>query len=202
MNRICFTVLILTGCIMSACAWIDEIGKDKSYATIELTSSEADLNDDMQCVVDKLPIEFWDFDADEPFDGIARLHFYESLSNTMRGDYMEIRFVEYNAETQEKCPDVEEYIGETFDITRNGCVQATLQINSCVPRMTVAFLGTMTLIDYDTARRTWVSGNFSGQLVYYNKVTASTEVQETGTVLADTEGKFAFVNHVGAIWER
>ena len=195
-------LLIALGSGLPACAWIDEVGKDKSYATIEISDTVSGLDSDLQCVADKLPIEFWDFGSDEPFDGFARLHFFETLSNTISGNYMEIRFMDRDSETLETCPKVSDYEGTTFELTRNGCVRATLQVNRCDPRISAQILGEMTLDSYSVQRRDWVSGTFNGKLVYFHQVTSSTETEEVSMNIANVSGKFAFVNHAGPIWER
>lgn len=197
-------LLLLPFCTLcfTGCAWIDEIGKDKSYATVELKSTESELDSDLQCVADALPVEFWDFDSDEPSDGLTRLRFFESISDTLRGNYMEIRFIERDSKTLEICPEASEYAGTTFELTRSGCVQATLQVNSCSPKISVQLIGEMTLNDFSVERGGWVSGTFEGKFVYYNQVSSSTEVIETTVDIAAVSGKFAYVNHAGAVWNR
>ena len=187
---------------VTGCAWIDEVGKDKSYATIELRSAESELDPNLQCVVDSLPIEFWDFDSDAPSDGLARLRFFVTISNTIRDNYMEIRFQERDADSQETCPAASEYEGSTVELTRNGCVQATLQINRCSPKISVQFIGEMTLNDYSIERGGWVSGTLDGKLVYFHQISSSTEVSEMSMDVAEVSGKFAYVNHAGAVWKR
>ena len=190
---------------ISGCAWIDEVGKDKSYASLEATSESSGLDEKLQCVYETLPIEFWEFDADEPYPGMVRLHFYESLSkqDSVFKNYMEIRFLRMDVENQQRCPEIETYEGATFDVTPHGCVQAEFQVNSCEDAQTTAkFVGTMTLDKLSTARRGEISGTMEGKLVYYEVIRTTTYSTEMATEVASVSGKFSFVNHAGAVWFR
>ena len=184
------------------CAWLDEVGKDKEYGTMELVSEAEDLNDELKCAAQKFPLKFWEFDADEPIENNVRIRMYESLATPILRNFAAINFVDMDSETGESCPPAADLVGQTLDVSPNGCVRAQVQINTCSKPQTLNVIGKVTLSSYSIERRGWMEGTIDGTLVYSQKVTTTTETREYSTEVGTMTGKFAFVIHAGAIWEK
>ena len=134
--------------LLSGCAWIDELGKEKDYGMMEMISVAEELTGDFDCAAAKFPLEFWEFDADEPISNNVRIRLYESLTTPILRNYAAINFVDINADTGESCPDVSELIGQAVDVSPNGCVRAQVQINTCDRPQTLNVVGSLTLTSF------------------------------------------------------
>ncbi len=193
------TWLTLSSTVLG-CAWVDEVGKEKDYGTMELTSVAEGLNDELSCVASKFPLEFWEFDADEPIAGNVRIRLYESLTTPILRNFAAINFVDLNADTGESCPHASSLVGQSVAVSPNGCVRAQIQVNTCDKPQTLNLTGTLTLTSFSTERKGWVEGTIEGTVSYSRKYETSTETREIVTEIGQLKGKFAFVIHAGAIW--
>ncbi|MBO4350629.1 MAG: hypothetical protein J6A01_06785, partial [Proteobacteria bacterium] len=104
------------------CSWFDD-----NHGSIDMTSFGDDVPEEYQCIQNFFPIRFHDFDADQPFDHFTRIRMFESIYQTMESNYLTITFVSQDSETFEACPEPE--ANHSYEITRSGCVRATLQLN-------------------------------------------------------------------------
>ena len=195
-------MISIAALMASGCAWVDELGKEKDYGMMDLTSVAEELNSEFTCVATRFPLEFWEFDADEPIAGNVRIRLYESLTTPILRNYAAINFVDINADTGESCPYVSELIGQTVDVSPNGCVRAQVQINTCDRPQTLNVIGSLTLTSFSTERKGWVEGTIEGTLSHSRKYETSTETKEIVTEIGQMNGKFAFVVHAGAIWSK
>ena len=194
------TCLTLSMMILG-CAWIDEVGKEKDYGMAELTSVSEGLNGDLSCVASKFPLEFWEFDADEPIPGNVRIRLYESLTTPILRNFAAINFVDLNAETGESCPHASTLVGQPIAVSPNGCARAQIQINTCDKPQTLNLTGTLTLTSFSTERKGWIEGTIEGAVSHTRKYETTTETREIVTEIGELKGKFAFVIHAGAIWK-
>lgn len=189
--------------LTTSCAWIDEVGKDESKAELRLSSAtESELSDRLSCPADQFPIQFYYFDADEPFDGSARIRMYYAINESLRTNSLSLIFSSTNAETLETCPAPSEISGQTLEISPNGCVRASVQFNACKEKVTAQLKGTLKMEDFSTDRGERVEGSIQGELIYIEKIQSSTETLEKSTPLGTVEGEFSFVNKQGSIWRK
>lgn len=200
------------------CSWFDD-----NHGSIEMTSSASDVPEDYQCIQNFFPIKFHDFDADQPFDHFTRIRMFESIYQTMESNYLTITFASEDPETFEACPEPE--ANHSYEITRSGCIRATLQLNGyesptmldkfadsknktpksekkCEDAFTVHLTGTLDIGELSFDRDKRITGKMTGELAYYNRLeTTEATVVENRILLGNFEGSFSFVNHVGAAWD-
>lgn len=201
-------ILLLTvpaSLFLSGCAWIDEVGKDESKAELKLTSSAEDLPERFSCPMSQFPISFYYFDADEPFEGSARIRMFHSPVDSLYSNSLTLNFETTNADTLEACPKPSEFEGQTFETSTNGCVRAFVQLNGCKEhedRITAQIAGTVTIDEFSSDRGDRVKGSVQGKLVYVEKIESSTQTLEKTTALGEVEGDFSFVIKAGSIWRK
>ena len=197
-----FSLPVILCLSISGCAWIDEVGEEDSSAELRMISASETLPEVLSCPADQFPIQFYYFDADEPFEGSARIRMYRSVAEALYSNQLTLNFEKVNADTLEDCPDPSTFAGQTFDITPNGCVRAYVQFNACDQKITARIQGTVTFDDYSTDRGDRVSGSIQGSLQFAEQIKSTTDTFERTTDIGTVEGEFSFVNLAGSIWRK
>ena len=199
-------LLALSAAAVPGCAWIDEIGEVESRADFTLSSAGASdaeyFADAVACILRQTPVSFTDFDADEPIEDRPRIRMYESIEESLRTNYALVTFSDYDYASKAPCPKPDTYAGMTVDVTPAGCVQVQFQFNRCDMHPTARFVGTMTFTKFSLARGKRTAGTLSGTLEYVEQIHSQSDTVERATTIANIDGTFDYVNHVGAVWNR
>ncbi|MBR4986998.1 MAG: hypothetical protein IKY83_14795 [Proteobacteria bacterium] len=198
MNRLMIPA-VAAALLTTACAWIDDVGKEKSTAEFRLTPAEP-LETDLECAAKQFPVTFEFFDLDTPSDAITHIRMYTAYPDALWSQHALITFAHTDASTLEKCPPIQDFIGTAQPLTRDGCIRMAIQINACQPQVTARVIGTLMLDAFSDKRGEYVKGSVEGTLVYFESVTGATETAEKQVTLGALDGEFSFVNHAGAVW--
>ena len=200
------SLILISSLLVPGCAWIDEIGEADSRAEFTLSASGAfdgePFADAAACILKQTPFSFTDFDADEPIPDRPRIRMYASIEESLRTNYALVTFSDYDYDAKAPCPKPESYEGATLDVTPAGCVQIQFQFNRCDMHPTARFVGSVTFSKFSLARGKRTAGTLSGTLEYVEQIHSASDTIERVTTIANIDGTFDYVNHVGAVWNR
>ncbi|MBQ9394579.1 MAG: hypothetical protein IJU23_03550 [Proteobacteria bacterium] len=187
---------------LSGCAWIDEVGKDKSQAEFRLTPASSEDTDDMfSCARSQFPVHPYHFETNAPKDSITTIGMYRSPTEKLRETSVFIQFVGVNADTLEDCPAPSTLVESDVDVGINGCVRASILFSSCDDKILLRVSGTLHVDEFSTERGGRMAGSLSGSLEYVEYVESSTDKIERRTNVGTVEGEYSFVNKAGDVWE-
>ena len=210
------TTLLTTGLlpalmlIFQGCAWIDEVGKDKSQAEFRFTpasdqtnsSDASEESDDMfSCARKQFPIQPYYFETNAPKDTITTVGMYHSPTDKLRKPSVFIQFVDVNAETLEDCPAPSTLTGQDVEIGLNSCVRASILFSSCKEKIRLRVIGTLHIDEFSTQRGGRMAGSINGNLEYVELIESSTDKFERRMSVGTVEGEYSFVNKAGDVWE-
>lgn len=188
--------------ILTSCAWIDEIGKDKSQAEFRLMPNASAADDDrFLCAQKQFPIHLYHFETNAPQNTFTTIGMYTSIVEKMFENSVFIQFVEVNADTLENCPDPSTLIGSDIELGINSCVRASFLLAACDNPIVLRITGKFHLDSFSTERGGQMAGSLNGTLEYVEYIESSTDKLEHRINLGTAEGEFSFINKAGAVWE-
>ena len=197
-----FLTAAMTAAILTqACAWLDEVGKDKSSAELRLTSAPTE-DTELACPANSFPMRFSFFDLDNNAEMPAAIQMYETYPDIMTSQYAMITFAQRDARNLQPCKAPGDILGSEQPLTRDGCLRMAVQFNNCDTPFTARILGSLTLDEFSTERGKRIKGKLAGKLVYFEQIKSATDTLEREAEIGTVEGEFSFVNHAGAVWNK
>lgn len=195
------TAALAAAILTQACAWIDEVGKDKGNAELRLTSAPTE-DPLLACPANAFPIRFSFFDVDAASEQPTAIQMYESYPDILTSQYAMITFAQRDAQSLQPCSAPDDILGTEQPLTRDGCLRMAVQFNACDSPVTARIQGSLSLDEFSTERGKRIKGKLAGKLVYFEQIKGATETLEREAEIGTVEGEFSFVVHAGAVWNR